>query len=100
MLEQIECCYQGKPINFNPNTKTNSQELKPIQRITWSVTGWRTKNYMSAYESGDCGTYTGKNGFFPNTREEGLIPKTEEDFIQIENIIYREKQNIITSENL
>ena len=35
--EQIECAYQDKPINFSFEAKTNSQELKPIQRITWRV---------------------------------------------------------------
>jgi len=80
VLEQIECCYDGKPINFNPKIKTNSQELKPIQRITWSITGWKTNKYITAYENGECATYTGVNNFFVIMREEGLIVKTEEDF--------------------
>jgi len=86
VLEQIECCYEGKPINFNPKSKTNSQELKPIQRITWSITGWKTKNYIDAYENGKCATYSGVNDFFPIKREEGFVIKTENDIQMIERI--------------
>jgi len=32
--EQIECAYEGRPINFSFEHKTQSQDLKPIQRIT------------------------------------------------------------------
>lgn len=79
VLEQIECAYQDKPINFSFETKTNSQELKPIQRITWSVTGWRAKTYVAAFEAGKTATYAGTVGFFPITRAEGHIIKTEDD---------------------
>jgi len=77
--EQIECAYQDKPINFSFEAKTNSQELKPIQRITWSITGWRASTYMAAFEAGTTATYAGRVGFFPIARPEGHIIKTEED---------------------
>ncbi len=77
--EQIECLYQDQPINFSFETKTNSQELRPIQRITWSITGWKSKTYMDAYTSGRCATYAGKVGFYPIGRMAGHIIKTEED---------------------
>lgn len=77
--EQIECAIEGKPINFNFSSKTNSQELKPVQRITWSLTGWKSSTYISAYEEGKCATYAGKIGFFPIERMAGHIIKTEED---------------------
>ena len=38
---QIECAFQNKPVNFRFACKTNSQELEPIQRVSWSITGWR-----------------------------------------------------------
>lgn len=77
--EQIECAYEGQPINFSFDTKTNSQELKPIQRITWSITGWRSETFMEAFASGATATYAGKVDFFPITHPEGHIIKTEED---------------------
>ena len=85
--EQIECAYQDKPINFNFEAKTNSQELKPIQRITWSITGWRSRIYRAAYEAGKTATYAGRVGFFPITRPEGHIIKTGEDLLLAEAML-------------
>ncbi len=78
-LEQIECAYEDRPVNFSFEAKTNSQDLKPIQRITWSITGWRRATYIEAFEAGRTATYAGKVGFFPISRAEGHIVKTEED---------------------
>ncbi|MCH7959631.1 MAG: NTP transferase domain-containing protein [Candidatus Hydrogenedentes bacterium] len=78
-LEQIECAYEGAPINFSFDVKTNSQELKPIQRITWGLTGWRRDTFIAAYERSNTATYAGTVGFFPLTRIEGQLIKTEED---------------------
>ena len=55
--EQIECAYQDSPINFSYNIKTNSQELKPVQKITWSITGWKRENYIKGYLDKQCATY-------------------------------------------
>ena len=77
--EQIECAIDGKPINFTPERKTNSQELTPIQRITWSITGWRSSLYLAAYETGQCATYAGQIGYYSIDRHAGHIIKTEQD---------------------
>lgn len=79
VIEQIECACKNQPINFNFSTKTNSQELDPIQRVTWSITAWKSDAYVSAYEAGKCATYSGKIGFFPINRLAGHIIKTQED---------------------
>ena len=78
-LEQIECAYEGVPINFSFEEKTNSQELKPVQRITWGLTGWKRDAFTAAYARGNTATYAGTIGFFPLTRIEGQLIKTEED---------------------
>jgi CMP-N-acetylneuraminic acid synthetase len=77
--EQIECAMDGVPVNFSYDRKQNSQELSPIQRVTWSITAWRRESYIRAYEAKQCATYTGKVGFFPIDRMGGHIIKTEED---------------------
>jgi len=77
--EQIECAYQDQPVNFTFAEKTNSQELKPIQRVTWSITGWRSAPYVAAFEAGKTATYAGRVGFFPVDRLAGHIIKTEDD---------------------
>ncbi|NDJ52428.1 MAG: cytidyltransferase [Chloroflexi bacterium] len=78
--EQIECAIGGEPINFTLERKTNSQELQPIQRVTWSITGWRSATYLAAFEAGGCATYAGRVGYYPIDRLAGHIIKTEDDW--------------------
>jgi CMP-N-acetylneuraminic acid synthetase len=77
--EQIECIFKGKPVNFTFNRKTNSQELIPVQRLTWAITGWKRSGYIKAYEKKKCATYSGKIGCYPMNRSAGHIIKTAED---------------------
>lgn len=77
--ERIECAYEGVPVNFSFDRKTNSQELKPLQRIPWSITAWRRAKYLEAAEAGACATYAGKVAFHPIDRLAGHVIKTEED---------------------
>jgi CMP-N-acetylneuraminic acid synthetase len=76
---QIECAFQDKPINFNFDSKTNSQELEPIQRVSWSISGWRRDTFLSTVNSGQCATYSGKVGFYPISRLAAHVIKTEAD---------------------
>jgi CMP-N-acetylneuraminic acid synthetase len=78
--EQIEHAYQDRPINFDPAQKTNSQQLAPLQRVTWSVTGFRSATYLAAVERGACATYAGVIAYQPISRLAGHIIKTEADF--------------------
>ncbi|MGQ9369009.1 cytidylyltransferase domain-containing protein [Azospirillum sp. ST 5-10] len=77
--EQLECAYRGRPVNFTYAEKTNSQDLDPIQRIVWSITGWRRDPYLAAARAGGCATYAGRVGFHPVGRMAGHVIKTEED---------------------
>jgi CMP-N-acetylneuraminic acid synthetase len=77
--EQIECALDGVPVNFTYAEKTNSQDLRPVQRITWSITGWRRSSYIAAYEAGRCATYAGAVGYYPVDRVSGHVIKTEGD---------------------
>ena len=77
--EQIECLYDGQPVNFTFDAKTNSQKLLPIERVTWSITGWRRSAFIEAVEAGRCATYSGRVGTFPIDRAAGHIIKTEAD---------------------
>ena len=75
----IECALHGNPVNFSYSEKTNSQDLHPLQRISWSITGWRRSTYLAAVESGKCATYAGKVKYFPISPMASHIIKTEED---------------------
>ena len=79
VLEQIECCMNDKPVNFTFDKKQNSQELDPIQRVTWSLTGWKADSFLRAADEGGCATYAGRIGFYPVNRNAGHIIKTEAD---------------------
>jgi len=89
--EQIECLCQGQPVNFSFERKTNSQELQPVQRITWSLTAWRAATFLAAKARGGCATYAGRIGFFPLDRAAGHIIKTEEDLRFAEALLAVEK---------
>jgi len=89
--EQIECSIGGKPVNFSFSAKTNAQDLQPVQRITWSMTGWRPSTYIAAYESGGCATYAGRVGFYPIDRMAGHIIKTEED-LHIAEVFFQHRK--------
>lgn len=78
-LIQIECAFQNRPINFAFNAKTNSQELDPIQRISWSITGWKRSTYVDAYDQAKCATYSGNVGYFPIDRLASHVIKDQND---------------------
>jgi CMP-N-acetylneuraminic acid synthetase len=85
--EQIECAFDNSPVNFKFSSKTNSQELKPIQKVTWSITGWRRESFLQAINEGKCATYFGTVGYFPLNRLSGHIIKTKEDLLIAEALL-------------
>jgi CMP-N-acetylneuraminic acid synthetase len=76
---QIECALGGVPINFKFSEKTNSQELEPVQRISWSITAWRRSSFLKAVDDSRCATYAGKVAFYPVSPLAGHVIKTEQD---------------------
>ena len=76
---QIECSLADKPLNFTYKKKENSQDLLPVQRISWSISAWNKKTFLSAFESGDCATYSGKVSYFKVDSFSSLVIKTEVD---------------------
>lgn len=77
--DQIEVAYKDTPVNFTFAEKTNSQDLAPLQRITWSITGWKRDKYLSAFQSGKCATYSGRIGFHAVSAISGHVIKTQQD---------------------
>ena len=76
---QIECAFRGRPVNFTFAEKTNSQDLEPVQRVSWSITAWRRDTYLAAVNDGRCATYAGRVGFHPVSPLAGHVIKTERD---------------------
>lgn len=77
--DQIEVAYKGQPVNFTFDEKTNSQDLTPVHRVTWSITGWKRNAFLEAVAKGKCATYSGSIGFFPVNSMAGHAIKTEVD---------------------
>ncbi|RVT90594.1 cytidyltransferase [Rhodovarius crocodyli] len=77
--EPLEAFCRGEPVNFTLAEKTNSQDLPPVRRVTWSITGWRAATYLEATRAGQCATYAGKVGLSPVNRLAGHVIKTAED---------------------
>jgi CMP-N-acetylneuraminic acid synthetase len=84
---QIECAMGGQPVNFTFDAKTNSQDLTPIQRISWSLTAWRRTSFLAVRSSGGCGTYAGRVGFFPLGPLAAHVIKTEQDLAIAESLL-------------
>ena len=89
--EQIECIYQKNPINFSFSEKTNSQDLLPIMRITWSITGWKSSSFLEARKTKGFGTYNGKIEIHPVSKISGHVVKDEKD-LEIASILYDQIQ--------
>ncbi len=77
--EPLEAFCRGEPVNFSLSEKTNSQDLPPVRRVTWSVTGWRSATYLAAANAGQCATYAGKIGLHSVNRLAGHVIKTADD---------------------
>ena len=85
--DQIECALDGVPVNFSFDEKTNSQELRPVQRITWSITGWRRASFLAAVDAGRCATWAGSVGFEPVGPVSGHVIKTARDLAIAEALL-------------
>ncbi len=77
--DQIECAINGEPVNFSFSEKTNSQNLDPIQRITWSITAWKSTSFIETFEKGETATYNGKIDIFEVDKISGHVIKTQND---------------------
>ena len=84
---QIECAMDGQPVNFTFDAKTNSQELTPIQRISWSLTAWRREAFLVACSGRGCATYAGRVEFFPLGPLAAHVIKTEQDLAIAEALL-------------
>ena len=72
-------CFNDEPINFNFEEKINSQNISPIQRISWSITAWKRASFLAASETGFCATYAGKVEYFCLSQYSSHVIKTKED---------------------
>jgi CMP-N-acetylneuraminic acid synthetase/quercetin dioxygenase-like cupin family protein len=85
--EQIECVYNGKPINFDEKGQTlPSQDLKPIQAYACGIMGWKYNSFFQNMEKFDSGYHggDGKTGYFELKGFSKIDIDNEEDFLLAE----------------
>jgi len=78
--EQIHCMKGCKEINFDFTDMGMTQALEPVQRLSWSLTGWRASSYIAEHEAGRCATFHGEIGFFPLSKLSGWVVKVDSDY--------------------
>jgi hypothetical protein len=93
---QIECAFEGRPVNFTFAEKTNSQDLTPLQRVSWSITAWRRESFLASKARGECATYHGRVGFFPISLLAAHVIKTEADLAFAEALLPLVEQGVIS----
>ena len=95
---QIECVYEGRPINFNPQKPTPpSQDLAPVQAYACALMGWKTSNFLYNMKDLGCAYHGGKGRvkFFTVKGFSEIDIDNEEDFLVAEAIYsyLNEKKN-------
>ena len=95
---QIECVYEGRPINFNPQKPTPpSQDLEPVQAYACALMGWKTSNFLYNMIDLGCAYHGGKGRvkFFTVKGFSEIDIDNEEDFLVAEAIYsyLNEKKN-------
>jgi CMP-N-acetylneuraminic acid synthetase/quercetin dioxygenase-like cupin family protein len=81
--QQIECVYNGSPINFDQKKiSPPSQELTPVSAYACGLMGWRKQNYLDNMKTYNAGYHggTGKVEFFALKGFSTIDIDNEEDF--------------------
>lgn len=85
--EKEETFFENKPLNFSLKEKVNSQLLKPVEKIVWSLTAWKRENFINMQERGENPIFGGKLGKFVIPKDEACDLDTEEDWLIAEGIL-------------
>lgn len=81
-----------KPINFKVNSKfIKTQDLQPLQTMVYSQMMWTSKSFIKSYKKNKNGILHGKVGYFPVSREAGLIVKYESDLKILSILLQKSK---------
>lgn len=94
-----EALFDGQPLNLSMSRKIPTQTLKPLQLITWAMTGWRSASFLASYnrdiadENGP--TFCGKYGFFPINRIDALDADDWDDLRLIEGALRYRRSKIV-----
>ncbi len=89
--QQIECVYEGAPINFDQKKPTPpSQDLEPIKPYACGIMGWKKDNFLSNMEKYGCAYHGGEGSlsFYELGGFATVDVDNEEDF-QLAEVVAR-----------
>jgi len=83
-----QVCFEDRPVNFSVNKPhLRSWQIKPVQAIQWTITGWKAETFLRNYRKNKCAIYSGKMGLFPVSEDANFSVKKERDFAIAEKIL-------------
>ncbi len=85
---QVHANFDGLPLNYRTDELfAQTQDLTPVELFVYSVMMWRVQPFLVDYQRQGHAFFVGKVGFFPVSRESGLIVKRAEDLKLVEYIM-------------
>lgn len=64
-----------RPVNFDLAEALDTQDLPPVWRVVWALTGWRRTTFLAH----PCGVWAGKLGFFEMAGDDAVDVDTEQE---------------------
>jgi N-acylneuraminate cytidylyltransferase/CMP-N,N'-diacetyllegionaminic acid synthase len=79
--EQLHAFMAGKALNVDPTRRIPmTQDLVPIQIVTWNFCFWKRAAFLANYEANGFGVFTGKIGFHALDKRKAVKISDESDF--------------------
>lgn len=79
--EQLHAFMGGRPLNVDPTRRIPmTQDLAPIQLVTWNFCFWKRAAFVANYEAEGFGVFTGRMGFFALDKRKAVKISDESDF--------------------
>lgn len=79
--EQLHAFVGGRPINVDPTRKIPmTQDLEPIQLVTWNFCFWRRETFVESFERHGFGVFSGRIGFHALDKRTAVKISDESDF--------------------
>jgi N-acylneuraminate cytidylyltransferase/CMP-N,N'-diacetyllegionaminic acid synthase len=79
--EQLHAFMGGRALNVDPTKKIPmTQDLEPIQLVTWNFCFWKRAAFLESYEKNGFGVFTGKIGFHALDKRTAIKISDESDF--------------------
>lgn len=79
--EQLHAFMGGRALNVDPTRKIPmTQDLEPIQLVTWNFCFWRRSTFVASYERDGFGVFSGRLGLFPLDKRTAIKISDEADF--------------------